>query len=314
MNSDEKKNIDDELAELEEELNKEEESKLKEEQKGPDLYPDIIEDKYHDIEKMISLGVLEKEKSLCNKIIKYKKKMNRESYIWEKKKKNTDKKLKSILSLIENKVWNITMYKEKIKEQKAKEEKLLELVEKELNLNEEQKEKLKERINERINIIKGELNQNVEEEEEEIIPDLEELEKEASENIDLYPNTVEDIYHNIGKMDSLGVLEKEKELCDKIINYKMNKIEEYNIWEIKKGKIDEKINSITSLVQNGTWNFDTYKNKIKEEKDWEQKLLELAKNDSSLNEAQKQMIKGRIIGRKNLIEDELKQNPEEDDQ
>ena len=233
-----------------------------------------------------------------------------------KKKKNIDKKLKSILSLIENKSWNINMYKEKIKEQKSGEEKLLGLIEKELNLNENQKEIIIERINERINIIEGELNQNVEddEEEKETIPDLEQLEKEVSENIDLYPNTVEDIYHNIGKIDSLGVLEKEKELCDKIINYKKNKNEEYNIWESKKGKIDEKISLITSLVQNGTWDLNTYKTKIGEEKDWEQKLLELAKNDTSLNEAQKQMIKGRIIQRKKLIEGELRENPEEDDE
>ena len=316
MNSNKKENIEDELAELEAELNKEEELKLKEEQKRPDLYPDIIEDKYHSIERMVSLGVLEKEKTLCNKIIKYKKKMNKEYYNWEKKKKNIDKKLKSILSLIENKSWNINMYKEKIKEQKSEEEKLLGLIEKELNLNENQKEIIIERINERINIIEGELNQNVEEEEEEkeIISDLEQLEKEVSENIDLYPNTVEDIYHNIGKIDSLGVLEKEKELCDKIINYKKNKNEKYNIWESKKGKIDEKIGLITSLVQNGTWDLNTYKTKIGEEKDWEQKLLELAKNDTSLNEAQKQMIKGRIIQRKKLIEEELKENPEEDDE
>ena len=59
-----KKDIEDELAELEAELDKEEESKLKDEQKGPDLYPDILEDKYHNVEKMVSLGVIEKE-NIC---------------------------------------------------------------------------------------------------------------------------------------------------------------------------------------------------------------------------------------------------------
>ena len=54
MNSNKKENIEDELAELEAELNKEEELKLKEEQKRPDFYPDIIEDKYHSIERMVS--------------------------------------------------------------------------------------------------------------------------------------------------------------------------------------------------------------------------------------------------------------------
>ena len=106
-------------------------------------------------------------------------------------------------------------------------------MEKEPGLTQEQKGILKERINERIKIIEGELNQKIEDEEEDSIPNLEELEKEASVNEDLYPNTAEDIYHNIGKMVSLGVLEKEKELCDKIINYKINKNEEYNIWKKK---------------------------------------------------------------------------------
>ena len=193
-----KKDIEDELAELEAELDKEEESKLKDEQKGPDLYPDILEDKYHNVEKMVSLGVLEKEKSLCYKIINYKKKMNKEYYYYEQKKKNLSQKIKSITSLIEKKTWNITLYKEKIKEQKLGEEKLLVLMEKEPGLTQEQKGILKERINERIKIIEGELNQKIEEEEEDSIPNLEELEKEASvNNIDLYSNTAEDIYHNI---------------------------------------------------------------------------------------------------------------------
>ena len=307
-------NLDNELAELEAEINEEDSKKEKEMQNKPDLYPDNIEDKYHNIEKIVSLGVLEKEKLFCFKIINYKKKVKKEFYYWENKKKNINKKVKSITSLIENKTWTFKMYKEKIKEEEEEDDKLLLLVDKEPNLNEEQKEIIKERINERKNIIEGELKQNVEEDDDdEINEDLDELKIDETENIDLYPNTSEDIYHNLGKIVSLGVLEKEKELCDKIINYKINKNEEYNIWETKKQKLDEKINSITSLVQNGEWNFDTYKNKIKEQKDWEQKLLELAENDSSLNETQKKMVKGRIITRKKLIEGEEKENPEEDD-
>ena len=40
---------------------------------------------------------------------------------------------------------------------------------------------------------------------------------------------------------------------------------EYNIWETKKENIDKTIKSITSLVENGTWDLDEYKKKIKEE-------------------------------------------------
>lgn len=308
-----KDNIEDELAELEAEIDKEEEKKDEELQNKPDLYPDNIEDKYHNIERMVSLGVLEKEKLMCFKIIKYKKKAKKDFFYWETKKKNINKKVKSITSLIEKKTWNIHTYQEKIKEQKEGEEKLLALVAQEPNLNEEQKEILKERINERKNIIQEELNQKVEVEEEEINENLDDLNIAETENIDLYPNTIEDIYHNIGKIDSLGALEKEKELSDKIIEYKKERNLEYNIWETKKENIDKKINSITNLVQNGTWDLEKYKSKIQEEKDWEQKLLELAKNDSSLNDAQKKIIKIRINERKKSIVDELNRNPEEEE-
>ena len=132
-------------------------------------------------------------------------------------------------------------------------------------------------------------------------------------NIDIYPSTAEDIYHNIGKYISLGVLEKEKELCDKIIEYKKNKNMEYNNWTNKKEKIDETINMVTSFVQDGKWDLEKYKEKIKEEKDWDKKLIELLANDTSLEETQKKITKGRIMNRIKIIDDELSKNPEEDE-
>jgi len=312
-----KDNIDNELEEIEAELQKEEDLKEKEILNKPDFYPDLIEDKYHNFDKMNSLGVLEKEKLMCYKIIRYKKKINKDCFIWEKKKKDIDKRIKSISSLIENQTWTLTVYRSKIKEEYEGDNYLLTLVDNEYGLTKEQKEIIKERINDRKSIIENELNQKVEEENniEEPEKDLVELEKELIQingNIDLYPSTVEDIYHNVGKIISLGVLEKEKELCDRIIEYKKGKIMEYNIWETKKENIDKTIKSITSLVENGTWDLDQYKKKIKEEQDWEKKLLELSGNDSSLDDAQKRIIKARIKERIKLIQGELDKNPEEE--
>ena len=312
-----KDNIDNELEEIEAELQKEEDLKEKEILNKPDFYPDLIEDKYHNFDKMNSLGVLEKEKLMCYKIIRYKKKINKDCFIWEKKKKDIDKRIKSITSLIENQTWTLTVYRSKIKEEYEGDNYLLTLVDNEYGLTKEQKEIIKERINDRKSIIENELNQKVEEENniEEPEKDLVELEKELSQingNIDLYPSTVEDIYHNVGKIISLGVLEKEKELCNRIIEYKKGKIMEYNIWETKKENIDKTINSITSLVENGTWDLDQYKKKIKEEQDWEKKLLDLSGNDSSLDDAQKRIIKARIKERIKLIQGELDKNPEEE--
>ena len=312
-----KDNIDNELEEIEAELQKEEDLKEKEILNKPDFYPDLIEDKYHNFDKMNSLGVLEKEKLMCYKIIRYKKKINKDCFIWEKKKKDIDKRIKSITSLIENQTWTLTVYRSKIKEEYEGDNYLLTLVDNEYGLTKEQKEIIKDRINERKSIIENELNQKVEEENniEEPEKDLVELEKELSQingNIDLYPSTVEDIYHNVGKIISLGVLEKEKELCNRIIEYKKGKIMEYNIWETKKENIDKTINSIASLVENGTWDLDQYKKKIKEEQDWEKKLLDLSGNDSSLDDAQKRIIKARIKERIKIIQGELDKNPEEE--
>ena len=84
------------------------------------------------------------------------------------------------------------------------------------------------------------------------------------------------------------------------------------IYITKKENIDKTIKSITSLVENGTWDLDQYKKKIKEEQDWEKKLLDLSGNDSSLDDAQKRIIKARIKERIKLIQGELDKNPEEE--
>ena len=322
-------NIEDELAKLEAELDEEENEKKKNEPKPqkpkpvdikemPDYYPNEIETKYHNDEKMVCLGVLEKEKLLCYKIIKYKKKIEKDYSYWEIKKKNVDKKMKSITSLIEEGTWNLGLYKTKIEEEYELDKKLFESAKNELYLAQNQKETLIDRIVERINILEGEINKAKEQEAENKAENFEDIQKGLeeleSEFDDIYPETAEDIYHNLGKFVSLGVLEKEKELCNEIIEYKKNKSIDYKIWDTKKDNIDTKIGSITSLVQEGTWNFDTYKGKIKEQNDWEEKLLQLAENDSSLNDGQKLKVKQRINERIKIIQNELNKKIDEEDE
>jgi len=323
--------LDAELEELEAEVNKEEEEKnpkppkpvKKDIKSEPDLYPNLIENKYHNIDKMNSVEVLEKEKLLCYKIINYKKKIEKDYYDWEIKKKNIDKKIKSITSLIENGTWNLSLYKSKIKEEYDGEIILLQNAENEPYLAENQRQTLRNRISERKNILEGEIN-NANEQEAENQKDQEQQLKDLeafvadnpnpNNNIDLYPTTIEDIYHNIGKYTCLGALEKEKDVSDIIIEYKKQKNYDYNNFDKKKKDIDDKINSITSLVENGTWDLNMYKSKIKEQKDWEEKLLLLAENDNSLDNTQKKIVKARINTRIKLIDKELSQNPEVDDE
>ena len=122
-----------------------------------DLYPNKTEDKYHNIGKCICLGALEKEKELMDKIIESKKKINLEYEIFDKKKEDIDKRIKSITSLIEKGTWNLNIYQNKIKDQKKWEEKLLSFAEKDPTLDAQQKNILKNRLINRIKLIDKEL-------------------------------------------------------------------------------------------------------------------------------------------------------------
>ena len=308
----EKGNYEDELAKLEAELeaeSKEEENKQKKDLqkellKDGDTYPKIVEEKYHTVEKMISLSVLEKETEICNEIIRYKKKIGADFDDWKKKKRLISKKIDSITSLVEKKTWNASTYKEKIRVEKTWEDNNLALVENDSSLTEKQKQIIRERINERKNIIDGELKQAIEEEEEKEI-------KVGEDNIGLYSNNIEEKYHNVEKMTSLSVLEKEKELCDTIITNKQKKGEEFTEWEKKKKLIDNKIAYITKNVQDEIWDFEQYKNMIKEQLAWEENNYNLVEQDLNLNDEQKQIIKDRINNRKIIIEKEINHKIEE---
>ena len=72
-------------------------------------------------------------------------------------------------------------------------------------------------------------------------------------------------------MESLGVLEKEKEICDLIIGYKKKKGEDFDTWEFKKDSIDTRKDTITTSIENGIMDFEGYKKKIKSQYEWESK-------------------------------------------
>ena len=314
----EKKCDEGNLSDLEREIDNEEE-KYKEKQnlkpkkpdKDPDMYTEKTEQKYHSIDKMICLTSLERETELCNKIIRTKKKIGADYHYWDTKKKCIKSKIQEINSLVEGGTWNLDIYKTKIKEQYQWEEQLLIFVEKDPELNDQQKKIIKDRINERKKIIEEELKNSQEEEnndepKEEAL-NKEEYKNEESKDNDLYPENVDIKYHSVEKMTCLGALEKEKELCDKIIEYKKKIGADYNYWDTKKESIDDKIQEITDYVNEGKWDLDAYKIKIKEQYQWEEKLLNLVENDLSLNDQQKKVIKCRINERKKNIEGELSQ-------
>ena len=138
--------------------------------------------------------------------------------------------------------------------------------------------------------------------------------QQAPKGPDLYPEKTEKKYHSVDKMTSIGVLNEEKELCDKIIEYKKKIGADYDDWEIKKENVKDKIDTVSSFVQDGVWDLDKYKKNILEQYKWEVKLLQFVEKDPSLNEQQKKVLKDRVNKRKQIIDAEIKQNPEDEEE
>ena len=297
---------------------------VKEVPKGPDLYPEIIEKKYHNVEKMTCLGALEKEKGICDKIIEYKKKIGKDYDDWEMKKDSIDDKIGTINSFVEDGLWDLNRYKQELIKQFKLESKLLLFADKDPTLNDEQRKTLKDRLTERKNLIDFELKANPEEEAAKEEPKKEEPKKEQpkkeepkkqtpSNGPDLYPEIIEKKYHSVEKMTCLGALENEKLMCDNIIDYKKKIGKDYDDWEIKKDSIDDKIGTINSFVEDGLWDLNRYKQELVKQFKLESKLLLFADKDPTLNDEQRKTLKDRLTERKNLIDKELKQNPEEEE-
>ena len=127
-------------------------------------------------------------------------------------------------------------------------------------------------------------------------------------NDDLFPENVEGKYHDVNKMNCMTCLEKEVEICDKIIAIKKKANEDSETWEFKKDSIETRNKLITSMVEKGAWDFNMYKKKIQEQYQWEKKLLLFVEKDTHLNDKQKTVIKKRVNDRLKLIEQELTTN------
>ena len=119
--------------------------------------------------------------------------------------------------------------------------------------------------------------------------------KEVPIDKDLYLEITEKMYHNVYKINSLMALENEKEICDKIIEYKKSRGADYELWETKKDDIDERISSIKSFLENGSWDSDRYKKEIMNQYKWESKLLLFADKDPKMNVEQRKVLKERIF-------------------
>ena len=187
-----------------------------------DLYLIDIEKKYHLVDKILSVGVLEEEKNLMDNIIKYKKDKKIEYFEFDVKKNLIDGKIANIQTQIIDEKLSLEGYKENLTKELLYEKKLLENLDKDddkyFNKNTKVKIKTKERINKRIEIIEMELQQEVPEENEK-----EENEKE-----------------NEKENEEENLKEKDNENINENINYKKNDKKEIEFSEALKKNEEKK--------------------------------------------------------------------------
>ena len=151
---------------------KENENETKKNEKvKDDIYFENTENKYHSIKCMKCLSTLDNEIKVCDEIIKFKKDNKYENEdIWESKKVLLQTNFKSMNNFVENGAIGIDEYKKIITNELKYNEQLFNIITKDKNLKEIEIPELKNRINKRIELIKGEIkqleeNQNEEEEE-----------------------------------------------------------------------------------------------------------------------------------------------------
>lgn len=141
------------------------------------------------------------------------------------------------------------------------------------------------------------------------------VEEKKEEKADIYIQSTEEIYHNVKKMNSLGALEKEKEVCSEVIRYKKeNKYDDYDIWEGKIEIINIKATGITNLIECGAMDLDKYKQSITTQLEYEKSLLKVIENDKKLKPYEIPKLKERIQQRIDVINQELSENPEEEEE
>ena len=135
----------------------------------------------------------------------------------------------------------------------------------------------------------------------------ENIKKPENKIEDKYPLQQEKIFHRINKMQSLSVLEKEIEVCKMVIAYKKKNNLDSKEWESKIEQANKQLNEIKSKVESEEMDLETYLKTIKDELNYEQKLLDVyLPKDQTSTPAQKENIKKRINIRMLLINKELK--------
>lgn len=142
-----------------------------------DIYSEKSENLYHRVDKMFSMGVLQEEISKMDEISQFKNKNGFDPDFFENKKFMIEAKMKEIENMITFGAMNLDEYKKSISNQLKWEDELIVFAQKDQKISKEEVEVILTRINKRKELINSELNQEVNEEEIEETPIIEDPNK-----------------------------------------------------------------------------------------------------------------------------------------
>jgi hypothetical protein len=130
------------------------------------------------------------------------------------------------------------------------------------------------------------------------------------------------VFHEQSKFKSIGCINKEKEIIEKIIDEKKIKEEELDFFKNKIYFLDLQAEKLQNLVENGVLTIEQYKISIQQQLSYEKSMIDylnkdFRKNQKNLNAVSEKALEityERINERMKIIEEELSQEiPEDND-
>lgn len=135
--------------------------------------------------------------------------------------------------------------------------------------------------------------------------------KSSINQIDVYLETTELLYHNCNDIKSISLLENESFICYEIIAFKQrNGYSNYMTWEVKKNGIDVNIVRVYLEIENGDLTYDQYTKMLKDKLESQKKLFALIAKDKRLEAFEVTRLKERINERIDILETELRNKNE----
>ena len=187
--------------------------------------------------------------------------------------------------------------------------------------SEDELKKLEDEIEKDENPKKADENKEKVVEKKEEVKKVEEKKKEPIKKEDLHPLFLERAFHKHEKYTSMGVINKEKEILEKIVEEKEKEKLDAEFFKQKILLLDAKAVKLQTLVEEGSLSIEQYKVNIKNQLNYEKSMINYLENDFLKDEKNKNSVSmeaykiavNRIKERIEIIEEEISQEiPEEE--